>query len=82
MNSANDMSQSQNTYTIQDYTSYRTKFMADLIEKYKDMSLEHICEEIEEEQTQEMTERQRQIQERRQLFALGHYELEEGEILE
>lgn len=63
------------------------EFMTELIKKYAGMSWAEISfqeeeEEEEEERRKIEQEKQKVLEERRYLYSIGEYELEEGEILE
>lgn len=61
--------------------------MNDLLDRYTDLILtnlplwEEMLRDFDEEEHQEMTDIQKKDAERRRLYILGLYELEEGEVL-
>jgi len=83
MNATNQVISSNNV----SFQTYRNEYMTVLMDKFKNMSWADICFTIEEEdERNKKEENARKLQEilaeRRRLYTLGQYELEEGEILE
>jgi hypothetical protein len=72
----------------QNNSSKSDDFMASFYEMYnKGMSWAEICYEIEEEEERQAEEERRKkieekMEERRKLYAIGKYDLEDGEVLE
>ena len=82
----NQSRNSENIFNIntKDLNIVNAEIMTALLKKYSDMSQTQLGYNVEEDiwRQEEYYRIQELFQERRRLFALGLYELEEGEILE